>query len=292
MNNIDYNKIGIVILNYNSHDLTIALANKVASFTSVGNVCVVDNCSNDDFDGDFSHSKIHYIKNKKNTGYSAGNNVGLRYLIEECGCGYVFIANPDVIFDSHTIKIMHEAFLKDKKLALLSTKRYGPGNAILHQYFDFPNLSTSIKNCFFLTRRTFEKKRHIIQNKRVDEATDVLYVDAVPGAFFGINSEFLLKNNYLYEGIFLYGEEIILGRQAHNLGYRVGVINTCTYIHDHKQKRFSNKKMFYLDRISLKKYYHLFDNYNYFQWLMLNIAIKLGTFEYNCMYYLYHLIKK
>ena len=34
------------------------------------------------------------------------------------------------------------------------------------------------------------------------------YVDAVPGAFFGIKSEFLLKNGFIYEGIFLYGEEI------------------------------------------------------------------------------------
>lgn len=285
-------KTGIVILNYNSHDLTIALANKCAGFDSVSNICVVDNCSKDDFDGEFSHPKIHYIKNQKNTGYSAGNNVGLRYLIEQCGCEYVWIANPDVIFENQTIEVMRDAMLEDDKLALISTKRFGPEQAPLHQYFDFPSLSTSIKNCFFLTRRKFEKNRHYVQNKRIDEATEIQYVDAVPGAFFGIKSEFLVKNNYIYEGIFLYGEEIILGRQAHNLGYRAGVINTSSYIHDHKQKRFSNRKMFYLDRQSLKKYYKLFDNYNALQWCLLNLAIALGTFEYNCMYYLFHLIKK
>ena len=285
-------RCGIVILNYNSHDLTIKLANKAAGFTSVHKVCVIDNCSNDNFNDEFTHSKIHYIKNKKNTGYSAGNNVGLRYLVEECGCDYVFIANPDVLFENQTIEAMVDAFQKDKKLALIATKRFGPEHAILHQYFDFPSLTTSVKNCFFLTRRAFEKKRHKEQNERIDKANGIVYVDAVPGAFFGIKSEFLKRNNYLYEGIFLYGEEIILGRQAHNLGYRAGIINTSIYVHDHKQKRFSNRKMFYLDRLSLKKYYRLFDNYNSFQWFVLNLAIALGTFEYNCMYYLYHFIKK
>lgn len=285
-------KNGVVILNYNSHDLTKCLAEKVAGMSAVDAVCVVDNHSKDDFDGEFSHPKIHYIKNNRNSGYSAGNNIGLRYLVEDCDCEYVFIANPDVIFDNSTIEKMLDCFEKHQDVALVSTKRYGPDHALLHQYFDFPTLSTSIKNCFFLSRRKFEKKRHKIQNERIDKATSPVFVDAVPGAFFGIKSEFLKENNYIYEGIFLYGEEIILGRQAHNLGYKACVINSEVYIHNHKQKRFSNRKMFYLDRLSLKKYYDMFENYNWVQKLLLNISIELGTFEYNCMYYLYHLLKK
>lgn len=284
-------KSGVVILNYNSHDLTKCLAEKVGDMPSVDAVCVVDNNSNDDFEGEFSHPKIHYIKNNRNAGYSAGNNVGLRYLIEECGCEFVFIANPDVIFEDSTINNMVQIMMQDSKIALVSTKRFGPNNAILHQYFDFPTLSASIKSCFFLTRRKFERNRHAIQNYRVDNANGPVYVDAVPGAFFGIKSEFLKRNNYIYEGIFLYGEEIILGRQAHNMGYRACVINTDVYIHNHKQVPFSNRKMFYLDRQSLKVYYKLFEKHNWIQRLMLDVAIELGTFEYNCMYFLYHLFR-
>lgn len=289
---LDENKCGIVILNYNSHDLTVALAEKICDFSSVSDICVVDNCSNDDFEDDFTNPKIHYIKNTKNTGYSAGNNVGLRYLVNKRGCGYVFIANPDVFFEDSTIKAMHEQFLATPSLALLSTKRFGHDGAQIHQYFDFPTLGDSIKNCFFLARKKFEKRRHFNQNRKIDLSDDIVFVDAVPGAFFGIKSEFLLKNGFIYEGIFLYGEEIILGRQAHNLGYKAGVINNDFYIHDHVQKRFSNKKMFWYDRHSLKIYYKLFEKYNPLQWLCLNTAIVLGTFEYNCAYGLYHLIKK
>lgn len=285
-------KCGIVILNYNSHDLTIALANKVAKFESISNICVVDNCSKDNFDGEFSHPKIHYIKNDRNSGYSAGNNVGLKYLIDEKKCDFVWIANPDVLFEDSTIRKMYECFQANPELALLSTKRFGPNKTLIHQYFDFPTFKTSVQNCFFLTRRKFEHNRHIEQNSVIDKAEGVHYVDAVPGAFFGIRSDFLIKNNFIFEGIFLYGEEIILGRQAHNMGYKVGVINTDEYVHDHHQKRFSNRKMFWLDRKSLKIYFKMFEKFNYFQWMILNTAFVLGTIEYNCAYVLYNLLKR
>ena len=139
-----------------------------------------------------------------------------------------------------------------------------------------------------MPRRKFEGRRHFLQNMKLDLADDIVFVDAVPGAFFGIKSEFLVKNDFIYEGIFLYGEEIILGRQAHEMGYRAGVINTETYIHDHVQKRFSNRKMFWYDRHSLKIYYRKFENFNPLQWLELNTAIVLGTAEYNCAYFLYN----
>ena len=283
---------GIVILNYNSYSLTCDLANRVADFPSVNAVCVVDNDSRDDFDGVFTHSKIHYIKNANNGGYSVGNNVGLRYLVETCKCDVVFIANPDVHFDDSVIVAIRDQMKKNPDIALLSTKRYGHNRGIIHQYFDFPNLRTSVENCFFIFRRKFERNRHMIQNERVNQCEELLLVDAVPGAFFGMRSDFIRHNNYLYEGIYLYGEELILGRQAHEIGYKAGIICTEEYIHDHVQKRFSNRKMFWYDRKSLKIYYSMFEHFSVFQKLLLNVAISLGTLEYNCMYVLYHALKK
>ena len=137
MNNIKEFCCGVVILNYNSHDLTIRLAEKVAEMTTVNAICVVDNNSKDNFEDVFSHPKIHYIKNNKNSGYSAGNNVGLRYLIEKKGCDYVFIANPDVQFQDETVEAMLNAMKIHPQLAMVSTKRYGHAGTLIHQYFDF-----------------------------------------------------------------------------------------------------------------------------------------------------------
>ncbi len=57
---------GIVILNYNSHNLTVRLANRLVEYSNVDHICVVDNCSSDIFDEDFDDIKINYIKNLKN----------------------------------------------------------------------------------------------------------------------------------------------------------------------------------------------------------------------------------
>lgn len=284
-------KCGVVILNYNSHDLTVALANKIATFRSVDEICVVDNCSKDNFDNDFNNEKIFYIKNDVNSGYSAGNNIGLRYLIEKKRCKYVYIANPDTIFEDSAISKIEETFEEYPDIAIVSTKRFGHNNTAIHQYFEFPKIGNSIRSCFFITRRKIERTKLCEQNKKVDKSNGIIFVDAVPGAFFGIRSEFLIKNNYLFEGIFLYGEEIILGHQALNLGYKSAVINTSSYIHDHKQLRFNNRKMFWRDRMSLKIYYQMFEHLTIWQWFLLNTAIILGTFEYNCEYILYNLFK-
>ena len=68
--NMSY-KSGMVILNYNSHDMTVKLANRLANYDAVDHICVVDNCSKDNFDKDFNNEKIHYIKNTKNGVYNA-----------------------------------------------------------------------------------------------------------------------------------------------------------------------------------------------------------------------------
>lgn len=285
---------GVVILNYNSHDLTVALAKQLSNYNSIYRICVVDNNSNDNFDNDFDDPKIHYIKNSKNAGYNSGNNVGLRYLVNKCDCEYVYIANPDVDFEDSAISEMSEAMRKDPNLVIVGTKRYGYKGEPIHQYFDFPNFTSSIKRCFYLTRRNIVKNTHFKQNEEIDNANGVYYVDAIPGAFFGMKSSFLKEINFLYEGIFLYGEEIFLGRQARDCGYKAGIINTSCYYHNHIQIRFSdsNRKMFLRDRISLIKYYEHFHLLKWFQILLLKISVYLGTAEYNSMFYLQRLLAK
>lgn len=146
-------------------------------------------------------------------------------------------------------------------------------------------------NCFFISRRKFEKNRHYEQNKKVNEKK-ILQVDAVPGSFFAITKEFLLKNDYLYDKIFMYGEEIILGRQVREKGYKAVIINSSVYVHDHIQERFSNLKMFKNDRKSLLVYYDLFDKLKWYEKLYLNVSIFLGTMEYSLACHIYHLIKR
>lgn len=288
-------KNGVVILNYNSHDLTIALVNQISKYDAIYKICVVDNNSGDNFDNEFiNNNKVHFIKNKNNLGYNAGNNVGLKYLVNELGCNYVYIANPDVDFENSAISEMTDAMRNDDRLVICTTKRFGMDNSLIHQYFEFPSLSDSLKKCFILGRKNFKKNNHIQQNIEIDNYDGVKYVDAVPGAFFGIKAKFLKEIDFLYEGVFLYGEEIFLGQQAYRMGYKAGIINTSCYYHNHIQQSFSksNKKMFLYDRLSLVKYFKYFKLLNPFEIMILSIAIRIGSLEYNLLALIYNFLKK
>lgn len=284
--------IGVVILNYNSFSLTKELANKLSGFESVNHICVVDNNSEDDFDGVFLSPKIHYFKNRKNTGYAAGNNIGLRYLVNEVGCDYVFISNPDVYFEETAIEEMCRYMDEYPSIGLISTKRFGHNNSQIHQYHIFPSFKTALLNNFSLLNKLSRTDSIDEQNKKVDIAKPYLKVDAVPGAFFGIRSELLKKIDFLYEGTFLYREEIILGRQALEKGYHAAVISSATHVHDHFIARFSNKRMFKQDRVSLMIYYDKFQLLSPLKKLLLKIGIFIGCFEYNIAYTMFNLLRK
>ena len=231
--------VGVVILNYNSHDLTLALAKRTASLPSVDFVCVVDNASGDHFDGEFSESNIHYIKSRENGGYSAGNNIGLRWLVEERCCEYVFIANPDVEFGDDAISAVSEVLHSDPCVAVAATRRFGHDGARVMQWYDLPSLQDAIGFCFAVSRRRAERRRLAAQNDKV-AGGGFVYVDAVPGAFFGMRSSFLVDNGYLDESTFLYGEERILGKQVELAGLREALVCDATYVHDHARGRFSS----------------------------------------------------
>ena len=284
-------KLGIVVLNYKSYKFTVDLVEKLSGWESVYKVCLVDNNSSDVFDDVLFNEKVKYIKNKQNTGYAAGNNVGLRYLIEACGCDYVFISNPDVIFEENTLTDMCDTLVRNNNIALVSTKRYGPNKSLLHQYDYFPSFKTSILNNLLILGKLYRKETYDKQNARVEAADKYLVVDAVPGALFGMRSSFLKEIGYLYEGTFLYREEIILGRQALELGYQAVVINTSTYVHDHHISHF-NKTKYVLDRKSLMIYYKKFNLLNPLQFYILKAAIKFGCFEYNLACDIYYLFKR
>lgn len=285
-------KIGIVVLNYNSYALSLELVGKLSEWKSVDHVCLVDNNSKDNFENWNFDKKVKFIKNDTNTGYAAGNNVGLRYLVEHCNCDYVFISNPDVIFDESALIDMCSTFDRYENIALLSTKRYGPNKSLMHQYHTFPTFKSSFFNNFLILGKLLKRETNQQQLAKIESAENYTIVDAVPGAFFGMRSNFLKQIGYLYEGTFLYREEIILGRQAIDLGYVSAIINTSTHIHDHQIKHFSNKNMYKLDRKSLLIYYNKFNILSPTQYFILKSAIAFGCFEYNVAYTLYKLIKR
>lgn len=117
-------KLAVIILNYNDRPHTEKLARKVAGFSLVSLVVIVDNQSTDGSGEEladyFRHAgKVAVIRTSRNGGYGYGNNAGLRYACGQ-GCTHMLIANPDTDFTEDMLRKLCEVFVKKRDAGVVS----------------------------------------------------------------------------------------------------------------------------------------------------------------------------
>lgn len=91
-------KISVIVLNWNGKEDTLQCLASLETMTTPHEVIVVDNGSTDDSTAAISKAfpKIKIIETGKNLGYAEGNNVGIRYALDQ-GADYILILNNDTI---------------------------------------------------------------------------------------------------------------------------------------------------------------------------------------------------
>lgn len=274
---------GIVILNYNSYNLTCELVKKVLEIDLLERIVLIDNCSKDDFTSfckDLNDDRVKYIKNTENTGYASGNNIGLKYLKNE-GFKYAFIANPDVILEYSTIKNILAKLKNNDKYGIISCKRTQNGTKNTAQFWKIPNYVDSLFESVFLGRKiqgNINKKRSNKICETIKE--DFLDVDVVGGAFFGCNLEIMSQINYLDENTFLWYEENIVSYKLREKNYKVGLLKNCSYEHNHAKKGHGNK-MHKVFLKSKKHYCYKYLKINKLQKILLFMFDYVGIIENN-----------
>lgn len=286
-------KTGIVILNYNSYELTCNLATKCMKNSSIDKVVIVDNNSNDNFD-DFvrNKKKVHYIKNENNSGYAAGNNLGLKYLFNN-DYKIGIIANPDVDFDGRTIANIVNKFQETNfKYPIISCSRYLNGSRATGQFWWIPTYFSSLVESTYLGRKFLDKRcvrktNNIIEN----ETSDCLEVEVVGGAFFACDLAFMNEINYLDEGTFLWYEENILAYKVRAKNKKELLLLNSSYEHNHKK---TTKKNYKLKIFMNSKHYYMKEilKINFFQLMALKVFELIGLFEQFVVNIIYTILGK
>lgn len=101
-------KIFVVILNYNGKEtIKSCLSSFFASDYPNRELVLIDNNSTD---GSFElaktlFSRAYFIKNNENFGFSAGNNIGIRFALEKMA-DYVMLLNNDASLEKSTLSIL------------------------------------------------------------------------------------------------------------------------------------------------------------------------------------------
>ena len=127
-------KVFIVILNWNRPDDTIECLNSIKKLLDIGyqlSVVVVDNASNvasvKKIKSHIKNISYKLIVNKVNLGYTGGNNIGIKYAIDQ-GADFVMVLNNDTIVNKYLLTEFLKTSKRDPKAGILSPKIYfAPG---------------------------------------------------------------------------------------------------------------------------------------------------------------------
>jgi N-acetylglucosaminyl-diphospho-decaprenol L-rhamnosyltransferase len=264
--------LGCVILNYNDAETTTNLVQSIKSYQVMDYIIVVDNNSTDNSFlelkkmEDDNREHIYVIHSPKNGGYGYGNNVGIRYC-KKLHCDYVLVANPDVKFSEESI-VESLGFIKQHKDCAAVAPRMIGGGAI--------KFSRPIKDLTFsimTLNKIFNPRRYpdtFYENK------SWIYVDAIPGSLvlFDINK---FSSVGLYdENVFLYHEEVIIGKRLAKAGFKSVILLKQHYYHYHSVSVKKNYKQSIKPKIfAMQSHYYYLQHYCHANGFVLRLFLLL-----------------
>lgn len=225
--------VSVVILNWNGGDYVRNCVKSVLETEfprHLIEIIVVDNGSTDGSSAELIrrlYPQIKLIKNEKNLGFCAGNNIG----VKNASGNLIVLLNNDVVVNKRWIKDLMK-MAKDPEVGIVGCRLYYPETRIIQSNgFDMKWLG------FWEAIGSGE-----IDNGQFNHVKDV---DFVSGAAFAIKSELIDKVGLFDSELYAYCEDLDLCYRARNAGYRVVTSDAIVYHHGSVSfGRFPIKKIY------------------------------------------------
>lgn len=235
-----------VVLNYNDADETIKFCNYFSKYRCVDQILIVDNCSTDNSIErlkTIESEDILLLRSSVNNGYSAGNNVGLRYILENYDNGNIIISNPDIYIKEDDLSSVL-SILEDSSVGMATGLVHTDGRIVSNYAWRIPTAGELLAHNFFTLHKLLKKTKHDFYFSEDMLSEELIDCNCVPGCFFCLRLDVVQKIGLLDERTFLFGEENILGWKIHNNGYRAVVLTKSKVIHygGHSIKKSRTKK--------------------------------------------------
>ena len=226
-------KMVYLILHYNTADATrecVASIRKMSSYSDSA-IVIVDNASpdksgpalRDEFADD---NNITVLLNKKNSGFSEGNNTGYRFIRETFDPDFITVCNNDTVFPEINYATIVERIYHEEHFYIMGPDIYNPRLQI-HQSplaKASPGKTAARKTiflnhiadlCFPLFWITIGKrdavKRFVNRTDSVENYEEKMNNVPLMGACLILSRDFINKHEQLFQPItFLYYEEFML----------------------------------------------------------------------------------
>ncbi len=266
-------KYGFVILHYKSITQTIQCVYSIMKLDSFSEsyTVIIDNGSNDEsyqkLKMTFSNNaNIKLIQNKENLGFSKGNNIGYRYLIDNIpNIQFIIVINNDiVIYQQDFCKKINDTYLK-YKFAVAGPDIYTPAEK--KHYNPLPNIETNpskirmrikkenkiVKHYkFFYIAETVRKYcgklfRIVFGNYSTNrEGKNIIFGKPLHGSALIFSIDYINKfDKAFYPEPFLFREEDILYAKCRALNINLLYTPQLKVVHEHNASRkLINKNVF------------------------------------------------
>ena len=219
--------VSIINFNGTSNTLECLLSlDKINSKSFKISVVVIDNASKDEFKVQSSKFKVfqglRVISNDKNLGFSGGQNVGIKYALDN-GADYVLILNNDTIVDKNLIEELLNAAQKDKNIGIAVPKIYFASGFEFHKD---RYKKSDLGKVFWYAGGEMDWKNVIGFHRGVDEVDRGQYdriekTDFASGCCMLVKGEVFEKVGFLDEKFFLYYEDSDLCERIRRAGYSI-----------------------------------------------------------------------
>lgn len=203
-------KVSIIIINYNTYELTKKCIESVFTKTIATpfEIILIDNASTECKPEIFLElfPAIQLAKSRQNVGFAGGNNLG----ISKANGEYILLLNSDTELLNDAVTEAIAVFEQEADIGVLSGQLLAPDGSIQAQAGRFPSIMREIRELFRLNKLLSPKQRaHYYLGTECDYNVPI-DADWVWGAFFLFRKSDLefFPDKKLHETFFMYGEDM------------------------------------------------------------------------------------
>lgn len=210
--------VRIIIISYNSKELTKNCINSIISTYPTAGITVVDNASTDGSTELIQElfPSVEIISNNKNLGYSKAINSGAASASEE----YLILSNADVVYHPNCIQELVSSLEADKSIGLVAPMQfYTNGKHQMSSGF-VPGILLSCIN-FTLTTPVINRLPYLRN----------LTTGYLDGAVLAVRNATFQSLKGFDESFFFYSEDADFSIRIKQLGLSLKVLNNATVTH-------------------------------------------------------------
>ena len=262
--------VSINVITYNSQKYIDDCLGSVFSQTYPNfEVLIIDNASTDDT-VDYlrkisKRPNLKMIFNKKNIGFAAGHNKG----IKNSRGDFILCLNHDVALDKDFIKKAIEVIRKDDKISTIQGKllRWNIGNPVANNFEDYSisKVIDTLGLVIFKNRRIINRGQGQIDEKKIEGIKEIFGADgAAPIYRRKALEDVKINNEYFDEDFFCYKEDVDLAWRLRLYGWKTIYQPNSIALHDRTSGESITLNYWGMikERLKINKFskYHAFKN--------------------------------